>query len=169
MYKPTVPQRYVQYGPKNRPGLFFSLQRQVCRHSRETTVLVSPWDGRHWTIKQPITCSSPNTVYVVMCEVHNEWSVGSTTDLKARWRNHKSDAKLKKATKCGVADHVTKFKHHEDPQLGFLTIVAVEAVKEKTDLIVLENYWMCNLGTISKGMNTRKDLNTVLKDRSSRN
>ena len=103
-----------------------------------------------------------------MCEVHNEWYVGSTTDLKARWRNHKSDAKLKKATKCWVADHVTKFKHHEDPQLGFLTIVAVEAVKVKKDLIVRENYWMCNLGTIFKGMNTRKDLNIVLKGRSSR-
>ena len=52
------------------------------------------------------------------------------------------------------------------PQLGFLTIVAVEAVKEKKDLMVRENYWMCNLGTTFKGMNTRKDLNTVFKDRS---
>ena len=86
-----------------------------------------------------------------------------------RSENHKSDAKLKKATKCGVADHVTKFKHPEDPQLGFLTIVAIETVKEKKDLIVRENYWMCNLGTIFKGMNTRTDLNTVLKDRSSKN
>ena len=101
-----------------------------------------------------------------MCEVHNEWYVGSTTDLKARWRNHKSDAKLKKATKCGVADHVRKLEHPEDLQIGFLTIVAVESVKEKKDLIARENYWMCNLGTIFKSMNTR---NTVLKDRSSRN
>ena len=46
---------------------------------------------------------------------------------------------MKKGTKCGVADHVTKFKHPEDPQLGFLTIVAVEAVKEKKNLIVREN------------------------------
>ena len=137
--------------------------------SKPPTVLVSPWDGRHWTIKQHITCSSPNTVYVVMCEVHNECHVGCTTDVKALWRNHKSDAKLKKATKCRVADHVTKFKHPGDPQLGFLTIVAVEEVKEKKDLIVRETYWMCNLGTIFKGMNTRKDLNTVLKDRSSSN
>ena len=71
----------------------------TCRHSKETTVLVSPWDGRHWTIKQHITSSSPNTVYVVMCEVHNDWYVGSTTDMKARWRNHKSGAKLKKSDK----------------------------------------------------------------------
>ena len=107
------------------------LGKRFTPNSKETTVLVSPWDGRHWTIKQHITCSSPNTVYVVMCEVHNERYVGSTTDLKARWRNHKSDAKLKKATKCAVADHVTKFKHPEDPQLGFLTIVAIEAVKKR--------------------------------------
>ena len=67
-----------------------------------------------------------------------------------------------------MADHVTNFKHPKYPQLGFITIVAVEAVKEKKDLTVQENYWMCNLGTIFKGMNTRKDLNTVLKDRSSK-
>ena len=85
-----------------------------------------------------------------MCEEHNEWYVGSTTDLKARWRKHKPDAKLKKATKCGVADHETNFKHPEDPPIGFLTIVAVEAVKEKKDFMVRENYWICNLGTIFK-------------------
>ena len=64
-----------------------------------------------------------------MCQVHNECYVGSITDLKARWRNNKPGAKLKKVTKCGVADHLTKFKHPEDLQLGFLTVVAVEAVK----------------------------------------
>ena len=80
MYKPTVPQRYVQHGPKNRPGFFPCKERcNTCHHSKETTVLVSPWDSRHWTIKQHITCLSPNTVYVVMCEVHNKWYVGSTT------------------------------------------------------------------------------------------
>ena len=42
-----------------------------------------------------------------------------------------------------MADHVIKFKHTEDPQFGFLTIVAVEAVKEKKDLIAREYYWMC--------------------------
>ena len=60
-----------------------------------------------------------------------------------------------------MAVDVTKLKHPEDPQLGFLTIVAVEAVKEMKDLIVRENYWMCNMGTITR--------NTVLKDRFSRN
>ena len=100
-----------------------------------------------------------------MCAIHNERCVGSTTILRARWRNYKSDAKLRKATKCGVADHVTRFPHPDDPQLDFLTIVAVEAVREKRNLIVRENYWLCNLGTIFKGMNSRKDLNSVLSSR----
>ena len=119
-YKPTVPQRHVQHGPKNRPGFFPCKETcNTCHHSKETTVLVSLWDGRHWTIKQHITCSSPKTVYIVTCEaVHNEWYVGSTTNLKVHWR---------------------------------------------------ESYWTCDLGTIFKGMNTRKNLNTVFKDRSSRN
>ena len=79
----------------------------------------------------------------------------------------KSDAKLRKATKCCVADHVTRFPHPDDPQLDFLTIVAVEAVREKRNLIVRENYWMCNYGTILKGMNSRKDLNSVISSSSS--
>ena len=132
MYKPTVPQRYVQHGPMNRP-VFFLAKKDATRVAIQKKPLFLYLRGTV-DIGPYITCSSPNTVYVVMCEVNNKWYVGSTTDLKARWRNHKSDAKLKKATKRGVADHVTKFKHPEDPQLGFLIIVAAEAVKWKKRL-----------------------------------
>ena len=123
MYKPTVPQRYVQHGPKNRPVFLFvcfvfvfplaktsatpvAIQKKSLFLCFRGTVHIGP--------------SSPNAVYVVMFEVHNEWYIWSTTDLKARWRNHKSDAKLNKATKSGVDDHVTNFKHPEDPNLDFL-------------------------------------------------
>ena len=75
-----------------------------------------------------------------MCTINNEWYVNSTTDLRACWTNHKSNAKLRKATKCGVADHVTRFPHVDDHQLDFLTITEVEAGREKRDLIVRENY-----------------------------
>ena len=98
-----------------------------------------------------------------MCEVHTEWYVGSTTDLKARWRNHKSDAKLKKG------NHVTKFKHPEDPQLGFLTIVTVEAVKEKERPDCPGKLLDVQPGHHLQEYDTRKDLSTALKDRSSRN
>ena len=131
----------------------------TCRHSKETTVFVSPGDGRHWPIKQSRTCTTPTSfMYVVTCTIHNSLYVGSTTDFLARWRNHKSVAKLRKATKCGMADHVTRCPHPDDPQLGFLMIVAVTGGREKIQLIVRENYRLCNLGTIFKGMNSRKDL-----------
>ena len=100
MYKSTVPQRYVQHGPKNRPG-FFSFKRKV-RH-------LSPFKRNHcscisvgwYTLdhQADITCSSANTVYVIMCEVHNKLYIGFTTDLKAHWKNHKSDANIEKVTK----------------------------------------------------------------------
>ena len=118
--------RDVRHGPKNRPGFIPCNNKKkcgTCHHSKETTVLVSPWDRRHWLIKQHITCTSLNTIYIIMCNLHNKWYVWSSTDLKpveAHWRNHKSNAKLKKATKCGVAGHVTKCTHPEDPNLAIL-------------------------------------------------
>ena len=121
--------RDVWHGPKNRPGLIPCKKQKnaknnkkcgTCYHSKETTVLVSPWDRRHWFIKQHITCTSLNTIYIIMCDLHNKWYVESSTDLKAHWRNHKSNAKLMKATKCGVSSHGTKCMHPEDPNLAIL-------------------------------------------------
>ena len=70
-----------------------------------------------------------------------------------------------------MADHVTQFKHPEDPRLGFLTTVAVEAVKEKEKRLDCPPGKLLDVqsGHIVMGMNTRKDLNTVFKDRSSKN
>ena len=68
-----------------------------------------------------------------------------------------------------VADHVTKFKYPEDPQLGFLTIVTVEAVKEKERPDCRGKLLDVQPGHHLQEYNTRKDLSTALKDRSSRN
>ena len=58
---------------KNKPGFFpCGNKDDMCHHSKEITVLVLLWDGRHWPIKQNLTCITPNTVYVVMCTVHND-------------------------------------------------------------------------------------------------
>ena len=61
---------------------------------------------------------------------------------------------------------MTRFPHHDDPQHDFLTIMTVEAVREKRKLIMKETYWLCNLGAIFKGMNSKKDLNSVLSSSS---
>ena len=158
-YKPTVPKRFITHGPANKPGFYPCHKKcDTCRHSMEMQFIKSPWDGRKWTIKQHLTCETPNVVYVVICEIHNVWYVGSTVNIKARWRNHKSDAKLKKAKKCGVAEHVTKVAHPDDPDFSFLRIIPIEAVVRQESLLNREIYWTCNLGTIFKGMNSRSDV-----------
>ena len=65
---------------------------------------------------------------------------------------------MKKAKKCGVADNVTRFPNPDDPQLGFLTIVAVEAVKNKKrkkDGVYRVGEFLANLVVYSKDK-TRK-------------
>ena len=42
----------------------------------------------------------------------------------------------------------------------------VSKVREKRNLIVRENYWLCNPETVFKVMNSRKDLNSVLSSSS---
>ena len=164
IYKPTVPKRFVEHGPKNKPGFYPCTKKcDTCRHSRVTTDFTSPWDGRKWTIRQHLTCTTPNVIYVVRCETHGDLYAGSTEDLKARWRNHKSDMKLKKNKKCGVAAHVCDREHKEDPNFGFITIFAIETVRSEKELTVRENYWQCNLGTIFVGMNNRKELHAALR------
>ena len=96
-------------------------------------VLVSPWDGKHWPIKQSITCTTPNTIYVVMCTIHNDWYVAATTNLRARRRSHQPNAKLKKATKCGVAYHVTRFPHPDGPHsLAFSRSRQLKLLEKRT-------------------------------------
>ena len=105
----------------------------LCIHhavSRHHTVYIHHAVSRHHTVyihhacpgttQSPCTAlsSNPNTVCFAIYHVQTN---GTTTGLKAPWRNHKSHPKLKKAvTKRGVADHVTKFPHPEDHKRGYL-------------------------------------------------
>ena len=163
-YKPTVPKRFITHGPANRPGFYPCNKKcDTCRHSCETQTIQSPWDGRKWTLRQHLTCETPNTIYVVICDIHNAWYVGSTVNIKARWRNHKSDVKLKKVKKCGVAEHVATLPHPDDPEVSFLKIVPIETVHNADRLLLRETFWTCNLGTIFKGLNSRSDVQTVIR------
>ena len=84
--------------------------------------------------------------------------VGSTKNLKLRWANHKLDVKLKRVNKCSVAHHVHAMDHSNDITFSYLQIFAIEAVSDETCLLRRETWWQCNLGTIFKGLNVRKDI-----------
>ena len=91
--------------------------------------------------------------------------VGSTVNLKNRWRNHKSDSKNKISTKCYVAKHYTEMTHPNDDNISCLKITPIEIVKFSKNLAARELFWQTNLGTFFTGGNERKDIAKVLKNR----
>ena len=130
-------------------------------------MLVSPWDGRNWTIRQNICCSNKNIVYLIYCghsdHKDSSWYVGSAVDMKKRWRNHRSDFINMKTTKSGLAQHsalqhpmVEKFK-----PITFLKVIFLENVQKEEKLLSRELWWQYNLGTLQVGLNKRKDTRAV--------
>lgn len=167
LYKPTIPHVHVFHGPKEQGGFFLCGGRcDTCSHSEEMHTFESPWDGRKWTIRQHLRCTTRNVVYVLICKCHPLlWYVGSTMNLKLRWANHKSDIKKKKVTKCKMSAHVSNTNHPPDPAVTFMKIFPVESVKDESDLLDREIYWQANLGTLVGGLNERKDFKSVLRHR----
>lgn len=168
IYKPTIPRRFVKHGPNECPG-FFKCSRKcdACKHAQNTNELVSPWDGRRWKIYGHLTCTTPNVIYVIKCSLHpDQWYVGSTVNLKARWANHKSDVNQSKNSKCMVAHHVNTCPHPKDSEVPFLSICPIEAVKGGDgQLLRRELFWQANLGSLFMGLNRRKDFNSCVKER----
>ena len=92
IYKPSVPRRNIEFGPKQERGFFPCTNKcDTCAHSKLTKNIKSPWDGRNSQIRQHITCTTPFVVYLIYCTIHNVFYTGSTVNLKLRWANHKSD------------------------------------------------------------------------------
>ena len=168
IYKPSVPRRSIEFGPKQERGFFPCTNKcDTCAHSKLTKNIKSPWDGRNWQIRQHITCTTPFVVYLIYCTIHKFFYTGSTVNLKLRWANHKSDINLQKSTKCRLAKHVTQFPHPCSKQLEYLEIFAVESVSNEEELLEKELYWQSNFGTLidQHGLNFRKDLKKSLKYR----
>ena len=168
LYKPTIPKRFPNHGPRQEGGFFRCGKTcDLCKTSKAiypTTPkqFVSPWDSRKWNIRDHIFCTSPNIIYIVECTAHRHFMyVGSTGNLKERWRNHKSDARLGKVKKCHVAKHFNSTPH---PNMT-LVITPIEIVKNVGLLSTRELYWQANVGVFATGGNSRNDIPTVIKNR----
>ena len=166
IYKPTVPRRNQNVEHRKEAGGFTKCKNKcdVCAHSCDIRLFKSVWDQRRWQIRKTLTCKTKNVVYMIRCKIHSDACyIGSTTNLKLRWANHKSDCKLKKVTKCSVADHVSRMVHPNDATFSFLEIFAIDAVEHECDLHQREIWWQCNIGTFFKGLNIRKDFQSMLR------
>jgi hypothetical protein len=175
--KPTVPRRFLPHGPYLEPGSYPCEGKDVlpcrkgacdlCKHIQPTRSIKSPWDQRSWKIRGHHTCEEKNLVYLIFC-THSDhkdssWYVGSAKDMRARWRNHRSDFIGKKSTKSGLANHST-LAHPEvakSQPIPYLNVVLLESVEKEEDLLRRELWWQNNIGTLFIGLNKRKDTRTV--------
>ena len=104
-----------------------------------------------------IDCSTPNVVYCILCECDNVADyVGSTINMKRRWSKHKNDIRSSNWTACGLTSHFGR--HHRgdmEEAISKLQVTLVDCVEEINHLNRKEDNWMCNLGTLFVGLNTR--------------
>ena len=98
-------------------------------------------------IRQRLTCSSTNIVYLVNCNKCKLQYVGSTTtEFKVRFRNHKSSMKTKKKI-CEVAIYFNKSPY----ALEDFSFQCMDQIHATTDedveklLITTEAYWSAQL------------------------
>ena len=172
IYKPSVPSirdnTVTSLHSSSTDKGFFTCNKKCdsCRHSQSRKTFTSRFDNKTWSIRDNLSCSTSNVIYIVECKTHADFLyVGSTTNFKKRWANHKSDSKLKKTTKCIVAKHYADLVHPSGGDLDCLIITPIEAVRNVNRLAYREFFWQARLGTFQTGGNERKDMMKVLKNR----
>ena len=84
--------------------------------------------------------------------------------MRRRWSKYKSDFK-NGLNMCRLAGHASEMVHPVDPELKFLTVLPIDAVKNKTQLLEKEVWWQENVGVHKFGLNKRNDLATVSRRR----
>ena len=90
--------------------------------------------GRTYQINQNLSCSSKNVVYLDSCKKCNLQYVGSiSTELKVRFRNHKSSMRTNKKT-CELAVHFNCTKH----EISELSFIVSEKITSQGDAAYID-------------------------------
>ena len=129
----------------------------------ESKTFSSAQTGKTYSVRQRLSCSSLNVIYLVHCNKCNLQYVGSTTtEFKVRFRNHKSSMKTNKKT-CEVAIHFNKSPH----VLSDFTFQCIDQIQTHTIqdteklLITKEAYWSAQLFSLSPfGLNKRQEFHS---------
>ena len=107
-------------------------------------------------------CSIQNMVYYILCGCVNEADyVGykDIKDMKRRWSKHKYDVRNSNWTACGLTTNVAHHHREEmEEAISNLKVTLVDSVEEIKHLKRKEDNWMCNLGTLFVGLNTRNEV-----------
>ena len=117
--------------------------------------------GRYYPIRQNLSCSSKNVIYLATCNKCNLQYVGSTsTEFKVRFRNHKSSMLNNRRT-CELAAHFNS-SEHDISQICFILIEQIRSFQNSLHLdqllLTREAYWTAQLFTLNPhGLNKRRE------------
>ena len=154
--------RVSKSGQRQSPDGCFKCERKcdLCNnYLQETNNFVRCQTGKRYSIKQSIKCTSHNAIYLTTCNKCSVQYIGSTsTELKVRFRNHKSAMLTNKKT-CEVAVHYNSMEHC----LSDFSFIGIEQINNDnvvntTDkrLLTREAYWSAQLCTLKPyGLNKR--------------
>ena len=114
----------------------------------QTSKFESSATGRQYPIRQKLTCSSKNVIYLATCNKCNLQYVGSTsTEFKVRFRNHKSSMLNNRRT-CELAMHYNG-SEHDIWQIIFNVIEQISSFGNPLHLeqllLTREAYWTSQL------------------------
>ena len=150
-------------------GSFPCTSRQCLLHQealQEVRSLTSRRDGQVWQLNKRTTCTTPNSIYYILCNCANPKDyVGSCVDPKRRWSKHISDIRKQNWDNCGLTKHF--WRHHQGYMENAISNLQVTLVDHLTGpyreekLLQLEKDWILNMGTSGPtGRNTTKQLLT---------
>lgn len=140
---------------------------KLCQNFVKVTSKASSFStSTQFTIKGPITCTSPNVIYMIKDKICKVDYIGSTRDMRARWANHKSHIK-KFIKSCEIATHFndprlrsvhsldrSSIKSFDKDFKDQVEVVFIESMKADPlwDNITLakklearEHFWQCQL------------------------
>jgi hypothetical protein len=163
---PTKPLR--ERVEREQGGSFPCASRACLLHQsgalQEVTRVTSRADGREWRLQRRSSCTTPHTIYHILCPCVNARDyVGSAKDIKRRWSKHKSDCRLGNWDNCGLTKHFQQ--HHQQDMEAAISALRITLVDhlvgpyKEEKLLQLEKDWILNLGTWGPtGLNTRNQL-----------
>ena len=127
----------------------------------QTSKFESSVTGRQYPIRQKLTCSSKNVIYLATCNKCNLQYVGPTsTEFEVRFRNHKSSMLNNRKT-YALAVHYNSSEHGIS-QISFIVIEQISAFQNHLHLeqllLTREAYWTPQLFTLNPhGLNKRRE------------
>ena len=122
--------------------------------------------NKKYKIKQHLDCNARNVIYLITCSTCQKQYVGSTTNLKTRFTNYKSDIKQSKKS-CTCVQHFGKIHNWTDFKIQPIELVhmtnGMQSSEKERKLLARERHWMAELRTIHFGLNDRDGLKLELR------